>query len=226
MKVSSFGSTDIVPKIAAQKVRSASSRTDEKMHHDRHGAKQPHRFDPARAAILDDTARFDYVSPDALLAELALARSATLVDFGAGTGLYAIALAQRRPDLRIIALDEQLPMLEHLRGAIQRAGLKNIEAVDRSALEQLRERADGVLALNVLHEVGDAALDELRSLLTAGGIALFVDWNADVERPVGPPREYVYSTGAAVSRLEGAGFTVETRAPMPYHFALAARPAR
>lgn len=192
-------------------------------HHDRHGAKQPDRFDPARAAILDDPARFAYVSPDALLAELAPAPSATLVDFGAGTGLYAIALAQRRPDLRIVALDEQPAMLEHLRAAIARAGVTNVEAADPSAMETVRGCADGVLALNVLHELGDAALDELRGLLTPDGVALFVDWNADVERPVGPPRDHVYGVEDAVRRVERAGFAVEVRAALPYHFLLAAR---
>ncbi len=196
------------------------------MHHDRHGAKQPGRFDPARAAILDDTARFAYASPDTLLAELALAPSATLVDFGAGTGLYAIALAQHRPDLRIVALDEQPAMLEHLRAAIERAAVTNVEAVDPPALNALRGRADGVLALNVLHELGDAALDDVRALLTTDGVALFVDWNADVERPVGPPRDHVYGIDDAVRRLEAAGFRVEIRAALPYHFVLAARRAR
>src|SRR5437660_11216728 len=194
------------------------------MHKDRHGAKQPDRFDPARAAILDDPARFAYVSPDTLLAELEPAHSATLVDFGAGTGLYAIALAQRRPDLRVVALDEQPAMLEHLRAAIVRAGVANAEAVDPSALEALRGRAGCVLALNVLHELGDAALDQLRALLAPGGVALFVDWNAEVERPVGPPRDHVYRVEEAVRRLERAGFTVGVRTPLAYHVLAAARP--
>jgi SAM-dependent methyltransferase len=196
------------------------------MHHDRHGAKQPERFDPARAAILDDPARFAYVSPDTLLDELAPAPQATLVDFGAGTGLYSIALAQRRPDLRIVALDEQPAMLEHLRASIERAGVTNVEPVDRSALATLRGRAHAVLALNVLHELGDAALEELRALLAPGGTALFVDWNADVERPVGPPRDHVYGTADAVQRLEQAHFAVEVRTPLAYHFTLAGRRTR
>ena len=196
------------------------------MHEDRHGAKQPKRFDPARAAILDDAARFAYVPPDTLLAELAPARSATLVDFGAGTGLYAIALAQRRPDLRIVALDEQPAMLDHLRAAIERAGTANVEAADPSALTSLRGTVGAVLALNVLHELGDDALDGLRALLAPSGTALFVDWNADVERPVGPPRDHVYNTDDAVRRLEQAQFSVQVRPALAYHFVLTARRVR
>jgi SAM-dependent methyltransferase len=192
-------------------------------HGDRHGARQPDRFDPARAAILDDPARFEYVPPERLLDELSLPPSAALVDFGAGTGLYAIALAQRRPDLRIIALDEQPAMLEHLRAATARAGVPNVEPVDPAGLGAVRGRADGVLALNVLHELGDAALAELKTLLAPNGRALFVDWNAAVERPVGPPRDHVYDPDEAARRLERAGFRVDAREPLAYHFVLTAR---
>lgn len=69
------------------------------------------------------------------------------IDFGAGTGTYAIAVARTRPDLRIIAL-------------------------------------------NVLHELGDAALAAMPALLAPGGRAAFVDWNGDIERPHGPPRDH------------------------------------
>ena len=192
-------------------------------HGDRHGARQPDRFDPARAAILDDPARFAYVPPERLLDELALRPSATLVDFGAGTGLYAIALAQRRPDLRILALDEQPAMLEHLRAAIARGGVPNVEPIGPGELGAVRERAGGVLALNVLHELGDAALADLKRLLAPGGRVLFVDWNAAVERPVGPPRDHVYDPDEAARRLEAAGFAVDAREPLPYHFVLVAK---
>ena len=49
-----------------------------------------------------------------------------------------------------------------------------------------------VFALNVLHELGDDALRVLVGLLRPEGVALVVDWNADVERAVGPPNDHVY----------------------------------
>lgn len=190
-----------------------------RMGHERHGAKQPNRFDPARAAVLDDPARFAYVPPDALVALLELPAGGTLVDFGTGTGLYALEIARRRPDARVIALDEQPPMLAHVRDAIARAGLGNVEAVSPEAVGALAGSVDRVLALNVLHELGDGALDELRSLLAAGATAVVVDWNAEIERPVGPPRDHVYDVADAAARLTGAGFRIVSRSAFPYHHA-------
>jgi SAM-dependent methyltransferase len=189
------------------------------MSHERHGAKQPHRFDPARAKILDDPARFEYVAPEALLALLEIPPAGTLIDFGTGTGLYALEIARRRPDVRVLALDEQPPMLAHVRDAIARSALDNVEAVSSDAIAALNNGADRVLALNVLHELGDRALGEVRSLLAPGGKAVFVDWNAEVERPVGPPRDHVHDVAEATARLAGAGFAVVSRHTFAYHYA-------
>ncbi|HEV2737874.1 MAG TPA: class I SAM-dependent methyltransferase [Candidatus Elarobacter sp.] len=194
------------------------------MGHERHGAKQPDRFDPARAAILDDPARLRYVPVDTLLSMLDIPAGGTLVDFGTGTGLYAIEIARRRPDVRVLALDEQLPMLAHVRDAIARSGLSNVEPVSPDELGHVRGGSDRILALNVLHELADRALDEVRSLLAGHGKAVFVDWNAEVERPVGPPRDHVYGITEAAQRLAAAGFIVIERPMLAYHYALVAEP--
>jgi SAM-dependent methyltransferase len=190
--------------------------------HGRHGARQPTRFDPARAALLDDPARFAYLAPEALAALLDAPRNATVVDFGAGTGAYAVALARLRPDLRIVALDEQPEMLALLRANVDRAKVTNVESIASEGALLLRGRADRVLAVNVLHELGDAALGELRDLLHGNGRALFVDWNADVERPLGPPREHVYGPAEARARLERAGLRVVREERFPYHYGIVA----
>ena len=82
---------------------------------DRHGARQPERFDPVRAALLDDPSRFGYLPPDEIFDMLAAPADGRIVDFGTGIGTYAIELARSRPDLEVIALDEQEKMLALLR---------------------------------------------------------------------------------------------------------------
>jgi SAM-dependent methyltransferase len=190
--------------------------------HERHGAKQPERFDPAKAAALDDPARFASLPAEELERLLDLPRGGLLVDFGTGTGTYARALARLRPDAEIAALDEQPRMLELLRDRLSAEPRPNVRPVlsDEAGLAPLRGRADRVLALNVLHELGDDALDSLARLLKRGGRALFVDWSADVERPVGPPRDHVYGLSQAKERLGRFGWTLVGEKLFDYHYAL------
>jgi len=191
------------------------------MPHERHGAKQPQRFDPARASVLDDTDRFAYVEPDRIAELLATPPAATLLDFGTGTGTYAIALARRLPAVTVLALDEQPPMLDRLRAKPEAAGLTNLRPIGPAELERYAGQIDRILALNVLHELGDDALRSLRALLAPDGRALVIDWNADVERPVGPPNDHVYGVAAARARLESIGFAVSDVAGFAYHHVFA-----
>jgi len=190
---------------------------------DRHGARQPERFDPARAALLDDPARFEHLPPDEVFAILAAPSGGRVVDFGAGTGAYAIELARRRPDLEVIALDEQQEMLDLMRAKPAAQRLANLSSVHSAESARLRGTADRVLALNVLHEVGDEALRAMAALLKPGAAVLVIDWNAGVERPVGPPRDHVYTAAEARERMERMGLRIESERMFKYHYALVAR---
>ncbi len=70
-------------------------------HHgaNRKGARQPDAFNPERAALLDDPRRFDYLSVAQVLEMLDATSRGLLVDFGTGTGTFAIEIAKRRTDL-------------------------------------------------------------------------------------------------------------------------------
>lgn len=205
---------------------SSESKTGSKPTHgqqDRAGARQPERFDPAKAGKLDDVSRFDYLPPEKVFDLLDPPSAGLVIDFGAGTGTYAIRLARARPDVTVIAMDEQPEMLDRLRAKPEAQRLDNLRAVLPNELEAFRGHADRVLAMNVLHELGDDALGQVRSLLRAGGFALCVDWNAEVDRPVGPPKDHVYAPQEAVGRLERFGFSAEQIASFPYHYALRVR---
>lgn len=188
--------------------------------HDRHGARQPERFDPARAAVLDDPERFTYVAPDALLALLDPPAGSTLIDFGTGTGLYAFAIAQRRPDLRVLAVDEQDAMLGIVREKLAASPASPVTAVDAAGLVHAPQRAQRILALNVLHELGDDALRTMLDLLEPGGVALVVDWRRDPNRTIGPPNDHVYSEDEARERLRSFAPRVTPAGAFAHHYAL------
>ncbi|HZO80870.1 MAG TPA: class I SAM-dependent methyltransferase [Candidatus Binataceae bacterium] len=192
--------------------------------HGRHGARQPEAFDPARAALLDEPERFEYLPPARLIAMLDAPPGGVVVDFGAGTGAYALPLAEQRPDLTVIALDEQPRMLELLRAKPAAGRLRNLKPLHTDAIDTIKGAADRILVVNVLHELSDEATRQMIGLLKPGGAILIADWEASVERPVGPPREHTYTVVEAAKRLERFGLKAERLKPLRYHFVIRARP--
>jgi len=65
----------------------------------------------------------------------------------------------------------------------------------------------------------------MAALLKPGGSVLVIDWNAGVERPVGPPRDHVYTIAEAPERLERVGLRIAGERMFKYHYALIARGA-
>ncbi|HET7100530.1 MAG TPA: class I SAM-dependent methyltransferase [Terriglobia bacterium] len=186
----------------------------------RHGARQPERFNPERASRLDDPARFEYLPAQEVAEALDIPAGGMLLDFGTGTGTYAIELARLRPDVEVIALDEQPEMLGLLRAKPAASELVNLKPALPEDMDHYKRKIDRVLALNVLHELGDEALRSLKALLKRGGAALFIDWNSEVERPAGPPADHVYSPAEGRRRLEQLGFKIRAESSFPYHYSI------
>ena len=80
--------------------------------------------------------------------------------------------------------------------------------------------------MNVLHELGDAALRGMSRLLKPQGSLLIVDWNSAVDRPIGPPKDHTHTPDEALTRLGKAGFEAISLEPLRYHFVLRAERKR
>ncbi len=66
----------------------------------------------------------------------------------------------------------------------------------------------------------------MAALLKPTGTVLVIDWNAGVDRPVGPPRDHVYTVAEGRERMERIGLLIEGERTFKYHYALVARGAR
>lgn len=101
-----------------------------------------------------------------------------VVELGCGTGLYTQRYAPRCR--RVIATDVSRPMVE--RAGRELAHLPHVEVrvADATSTGLPSGSADGVVAVNLLHIVPDAAavLAEVQRLLRPGGVAVLVDATA------------------------------------------------
>ena len=173
---------------------------------------QRRRFDPSRAQRLDDPARFAYLSVADVVAFVDAPPNGVVVDFGTGTGTYALGFAQARPDCTVVGIDVQPEMLEMLRAKPDAA---RVRSGGPEMLARLSGTIDRVFAINVLHELDDEHIRELFAALGPAARVVFIDWNADVERPAGPPKERLYGPDEAERHLARLGFVLERRTLFP-----------
>jgi ubiquinone/menaquinone biosynthesis C-methylase UbiE len=108
-----------------------------------------------------------------------------VVDVGAGTGTLAIALADTRPDVEVIAVDgdpEALALAERKHGAERVRWLPGLAG----ELDLPDGSVDAAVMSLVLHHLGpqgkDRALRDLRRVLRPGGQLHIADWG----RPATP----------------------------------------
>jgi SAM-dependent methyltransferase len=130
-------------------------------------------LDPAYVAGYDRKTGFDVESDVALLRELGLGRSSTLVDLGAGTGQLAAAAASFAG--RVVAVDPSPAMLDVARA---RGGFETVEA-GFLTYEHEGDRPDVVYTRNALHHLPDfwkaLALRRMHELLAGGGLLVLRD---------------------------------------------------
>jgi ubiquinone/menaquinone biosynthesis C-methylase UbiE len=169
------------------------------------------KFDPARASKLEDPQRLVELPPAGLVRLLDLEDDQTLVDFGAGPGVYTLALAEALPHGTVIAVDEQDALLDRLRDKLAAqppAGRVEVVLSAGGHVPLPDGVADRVLMINVLHHIDDdpAALAEVARLLRPGGLLLSAEF-ARMDRPVGPSNEHVLPFDEVRALVAGMGLT-------------------
>jgi len=189
-------------------------------------------FDHTHAPRLEDPVRLAALPPAAIVELLRLAGDETVVDYGAGTGVYTVAVAAALPHGRLIAVEALPQLADALRARLTPELAARVEVVETDANEVPAPAgvADRVIMVDVLHHLYDepAALAQVSRLLRPGGLFVVVDW-ADVERPVGPPLGHVLGLARVREIVAGMGLVeLEAHEPgtlLPYHVVLeAARP--
>ena len=168
------------------------------------------KFDPGHAHRLENPQRLVELPPENVVALLDLHGAETVVDYGAGTGLYTVPIATALPRGRVFAVDEHAELLDLIDAKMAAAGLPSDRLTKVQTTENRVPLADGtadrVFLLNVLHHIWDepAAMGEVVRLLAPGGRLVVVDF-AQMDRPVGPPNDHVLSLEQARASVAGMG---------------------
>lgn len=174
-----------------------------------------HKFDPSKAANLDDPERRALMPPEVVLALAPAKPGAVIADVGCGTGYWTFAYLEAAPnDVKIYAIDTQEGMLEALKERLEKQ-----EGRDRVVLVKSEESviplpdASVTIAIlgHVYHELLDrrAFLREIWRIIEPGGRLVIVDWEvlAPEEVPLrGPPIAERVQSNLAVEEVRQAGF--------------------
>ena len=151
-----------------------------------------------------------------------LEAGATVVDLGAGQGAVGLAIASRRPDLRVVCVERQPTLLEHLRHNVQTNGLDARVEVIAADVREMSGRMESHIAHLVVcnppyRRAGDGRVSPNVERAEAhrelhGDLADFVRAAAYLARPRGrakilvPPPRLACLFGA----VEGTDLDVES----------------
>lgn len=185
-------------------------------------------FSPSQAHRLDAPERQEWLPVPSVLQRLPLRHGLRVADIGAGTGYFALPLAEAiGPSGTVFAVDLQPEMLTFIDEKLKAADLGNVQcSVGEAAHTGLAPHScDLVLMSYLWHELdaADAVLSETRRILAAGGSLAIVDWKPGVQQPPGPPLEQRIPLEQVTAALEQAAFLVRSAADIgPFGYMIVA----
>lgn len=184
-----------------------------------------HRFDDAErwSKVFDDPARDAWQKPDEVVKELGLGASDVVADIGAGTGYFSARLARAVPQGKVLAIDIEPNLVEHMKKRAAREGTPNVEPILGTANDpKLPAGVNVVLVVDTYHHIGERTdyFRRVRERLSTGGRVVIVDFKKG-KLPVGPPDHHKLAPEVVVQEMGGAGFLkCRSSEALPYQYML------
>jgi SAM-dependent methyltransferase len=179
------------------------------------------KFDIRKLERLNDPARFEQLDPAFMWAALGRPSPRTIVEIGAGTGMFAARFLSLAPGSVLHAVDLEPAMVEWMNANRPEAADGRLVPIlgDETRVPLDDGIADLVFMVNLHHELADpaATYGEALRVLRSGGQVLVVDW-APIETPHGPPMAVRASADELATALTEVGFAdVLSHSGLPWH---------
>lgn len=168
------------------------------------------KFDPQKLAKLNDPKRLEYLKPDLIWDTLNPDNPRTIVDIGAGTGVFALLFSRKMKGGRVYACDVSDIMVEWM--------LHNIPEELRDSVFPIKMEesyvplpdgiADLVYTINLHHELDEPEkiAREACRLLRKGGSLAIIDWKKE-KTPQGPPLSIRVTAETIENQMRAACFS-------------------
>ena len=173
------------------------------------------RFSPSQAHKLDARERKTWLPIDEVLSVLELHPGWSVADIGAGTGYFALPIAEAvGADGKVFAVDAEPEMLSHVQAKLASSSLRNVDCKvgEASATGLFAGSCDLALLANLWHELEDipAVIAEMRRILKGQGRVAILDKPPDLQQPPGPPIEHRLTKESVANALTATGFHVRS----------------
>ena len=179
------------------------------------------KFDPGKLAKLNDPARLEYLNPDLIWETVNAGNPGTVVDIGAGTGVFAVLFRRKMTGGMMYACDVSDIMVAWMKDNLPPELRDSVVPVkmEESSVPLPDGAADLVYMINLHHELDEPEriLDESYRLLRAGGRLAVIDWKKE-EMSEGPPLSIRVTGETIEGQMRAAGFRqVEDHPVLAFH---------
>jgi SAM-dependent methyltransferase len=167
----------------------------------------PEHLDPAYVEGYDRKAGYDPGDDVAALLSQGIGNQSTVVDLGAGTGTFSLAIAGHVG--RVVAVDVSPAMVAALSTRVRGSKTNNVTVVEAGFLSYAHKGppADAIFTRNALHQIPDfwkgVALQRMAGMLGPGGVLRLRDLAYDFEPADAGERIEAWLAGAVSDPATG-----------------------